>query len=125
PAQQQHGRDGKSDVLAHQQPLADADGDRQSATVQDQLHAGSLGTRSLRLETGGSRAAASGVGPPAFTMPAALLYALFFCSGVSGLIYQVVWVREFGNVLGATIQTTSLVVAIFMLGLGSGSVIVG
>jgi spermidine synthase len=58
-------------------------------------------------------------------MPAALLYALFFCSGVSGLIYQVVWVREFGNVLGATIQTTSLVVAIFMLGLGSGSLIVG
>ena len=58
-------------------------------------------------------------------MPTALLYALFFCSGVSGLIYQVVWVREFGNVFGATIHTTSLVVALFMLGLGSGSVLVG
>jgi predicted membrane-bound spermidine synthase len=58
-------------------------------------------------------------------MPAALLYFLFFCSGFSGLVYQVVWVREFGNVLGTTLQTTSLVVAVFMLGLGSGSVIVG
>jgi spermidine synthase len=54
-----------------------------------------------------------------------VLFVLFFLSGISGLVYQVVWVREFGNVLGATIQTTSLVVAIFMLGLGCGSVIVG
>jgi predicted membrane-bound spermidine synthase len=54
-----------------------------------------------------------------------VLSVLFFLSGISGLIYQVVWVREFGNVFGATIQTTSLVVAIFMLGLGCGSVIVG
>jgi spermidine synthase len=58
-------------------------------------------------------------------MPAALLYLLFFCSGVSGLVYQVVWVRELGNVFGATIYSTSLVVAIFMLGLGSGSYLVG
>ena len=54
-----------------------------------------------------------------------MLFVLFFLSGISGLIYQVVWVREFGNVFGATIQTTSLVVAIFMLGLGCGSVLVG
>jgi spermidine synthase len=58
-------------------------------------------------------------------MPAALLYFLFFCSGVSGLVYQVVWVRELGNVFGATIHSTSLVVALFMLGLGSGSYLVG
>ena len=52
---------------------------------------------------------------------------LFFCflSGLSGLIYQVVWVREFGNVFGHTIYTASLVVAIFMLGLGCGSYMVG
>jgi spermidine synthase len=54
-----------------------------------------------------------------------MLLVLFFCSGVSGLIYQVVWVREFGNVFGATIYSTSLVVALFMLGLGSGSCLVG
>jgi spermidine synthase len=31
-----------------------------------------------------------------------LLHLLFFLSGASGLIYQVVWVREFGNVFGNT-----------------------
>ena len=50
---------------------------------------------------------------------------LFFISGVSGLIYQVVWVRMFGNVFGNTIHSASLVVALFMLGLGAGSYLVG
>jgi spermidine synthase len=54
-----------------------------------------------------------------------LLYLFFFCSGLSGLIYQVVWVRVFGNVFGNTIYSTSLVVAVFMLGLGVGSYLVG
>lgn len=53
------------------------------------------------------------------------LYLLFFCSGLSGLIYQVVWVRVFGNVFGNTIYSASMVVAIFMLGLGIGSYVVG
>ena len=35
-------------------------------------------------------------------MGMARLYILFFCSGISGLIYQVVWIREFGNVFGNT-----------------------
>ena len=54
-----------------------------------------------------------------------LLYFLFFCSGLSGLIYQVVWVRVFGNVFGNTVYSASLVVAVFMLGLGVGSYVVG
>src|SRR6195256_6238995 len=54
-----------------------------------------------------------------------LLYLLFFCSGLSGLIYQVVWVRVFGNVFGNTVYSTSLVVAVFMLGLGVGSYFTG
>ncbi len=53
------------------------------------------------------------------------LYFLFFCSGFSGLIYQVVWVREFGNVFGNTVYSASLVVAVFMLGLGVGSYVTG
>jgi len=56
---------------------------------------------------------------------ARLLYLLFFCSGLSGLIYQVVWVRVFGNVFGNTIYSASLIVAVFMLGLGAGSYLVG
>jgi len=53
------------------------------------------------------------------------LYLLFFLSGLSGLIYQVIWVRVMGNVFGNTIYSTSLVVAVFMLGLGAGSYLVG
>jgi spermidine synthase len=55
----------------------------------------------------------------------ASLYVFFFCSGLSGLIYEVVWVRVFGNVFGNTIYSASLVVAVFMLGLGAGSYGVG
>src|SRR4030095_4363932 len=54
-----------------------------------------------------------------------LLYLLFFLSGISGLIYQVVWVRVFGNVFGNTIYSASLIVAVFMLGLGAGSYLAG
>jgi spermidine synthase len=50
---------------------------------------------------------------------------LFFCSGLSSLIYQLIWVRVFGNVFGNTVHSTSLVVAVFMLGLGAGSFVVG
>ena len=54
-----------------------------------------------------------------------MIYLLFFLSGLSGLIYQVVWVRMFGNVFGNTIHSASIVVAVFMLGLGAGSYLVG
>ncbi len=54
-----------------------------------------------------------------------LVYVAFFCSGVSGLIYQVAWVRQFGLVFGNTIHSASLVVAVFMLGLGAGAVASG
>ena len=43
------------------------------------------------------------------------LHLLFFCSGVSGLIYQVAWVRAFGHIYGDTIHSASIVVAVFML----------
>ena len=52
-------------------------------------------------------------------------YVLFFFSGISGLIYQVVWVRVFGNVFGNTVYSAALLVAVFMLGLGAGSYLAG
>ncbi len=58
-------------------------------------------------------------------MSGARLYPLFFCSGASGLIYQIVWVREFGNVFGNTIHSAALVIAVFMCGLGVGSYAAG
>ena len=53
------------------------------------------------------------------------LYLLFFCSGAAGLIYQIVWVREFGNVFGNTIHSAALVIGVFMCGLGVGSALAG
>ena len=50
---------------------------------------------------------------------------LFFLSGVSGLFYQVVWVRQFGNLFGNTVFGASLVIAVFMSGLGLGSYAAG
>ncbi|HSB97812.1 MAG TPA: hypothetical protein VLC91_15235 [Spongiibacteraceae bacterium] len=58
-------------------------------------------------------------------MPMVTLFFLFFMSGISGLIYQVIWVREFGLVFGSTVQSAALVTAVFMCGLGLGSYIVG
>ena len=58
-------------------------------------------------------------------MPAGFLYLFFFLSGVSGLVYQVVWVRAFGLVFGNTVYSSASIVAIFMLGLGVGSYAVG
>jgi spermidine synthase len=58
-------------------------------------------------------------------MSAGLLYLLFFFSGISGLVYQVVWVRGFGLVFGNTAYSSASVIAIFMLGLGVGSYVFG
>jgi predicted membrane-bound spermidine synthase len=54
-----------------------------------------------------------------------LLYLLFFISGFSALVYQVIWVRVLGNVFGNTIHSAAVVVAVFMLGLGVGSFAAG
>src|SRR5689334_19584111 len=54
-----------------------------------------------------------------------VLLAAFFLSGISGLIYQVTWVRQFGNVFGNTVHSASIVVAVFMLGLGAGGYLAG
>ena len=54
-----------------------------------------------------------------------MVYLLFFLSGVGGLIYEVVWVRQFGNVFGNTVYSASIVTAVYMLGLGVGGYALG
>lgn len=54
-----------------------------------------------------------------------MVYLVFFISGISGLIYQVIWIRQFGLVFGNTIYSSSIVIGVFMLGLGLGSYIIG
>ena len=56
-------------------------------------------------------------------LPALLI--LFFGSGVSALIYQVVWLRLMGLVFGVTVYAASTVWASLMGGLALGSLIAG
>ncbi len=54
-----------------------------------------------------------------------MVYLIFFISGISGLVYQVIWIRQFGLVFGNTIYSSSIVIGVFMLGLGLGSYVIG
>src|SRR5262249_61152761 len=62
----------------------------------------------------------SGSPPLASSRIPAWLYALFFISGISGLIYEVVWLRMLTRILGNTVYATSTVLAAFMAGVGGG-----
>ena len=53
------------------------------------------------------------------------LLFLFFVSGISGLIYEVVWLRILSRVIGVTTYATAITLAAFMLGLALGSVLFG
>lgn len=51
---------------------------------------------------------------------AARVHSLFFLSGASALIYEIVWIRRLGLTLGHTVLAISTVVTVFMLGLALG-----
>lgn len=50
------------------------------------------------------------------------LAALFMLSGVAALIYQVVWQRLLFTLFGVNIESVTLIVSIFMFGLGIGAI---
>jgi spermidine synthase len=53
------------------------------------------------------------------------LGVLFFCSGATGLVYQLLWVRMLYQAFGSTIQSVTTVVAAYMGGLGLGAWLLG
>jgi spermidine synthase len=53
------------------------------------------------------------------------LALLFFLSGISGLVYQVLWLRLLSLTFGVTVYAATTVLAAFMAGLGLGSVLGG
>jgi spermidine synthase len=53
------------------------------------------------------------------------LYLLFFLSGFPALIYQLVWQRSLFAIYGVNIESVTVVVTAFMLGLGLGSLFGG
>jgi spermidine synthase len=54
-----------------------------------------------------------------------VVVALFFLSGASGLVYQVIWVRLLTRIFGTTTFAVSALLAAFMGGLGLGSYLSG
>ncbi|MBN2187948.1 MAG: fused MFS/spermidine synthase [Chitinispirillaceae bacterium] len=53
------------------------------------------------------------------------VFFLFLLSGISGLVYEVVWTRLLTTILGNTIYAVSIVLSAFMAGLSIGSLIAG
>ena len=51
----------------------------------------------------------------------ALLYAIFFASGASALIFEMLWFRQAGLALGNSVWASSLVLSGFMGGLALGN----
>ena len=49
------------------------------------------------------------------------VYLLFFLSGSPALIYQIVWQRTLFAIYGVNVESVTIVVSAFMLGLGLGS----
>lgn len=50
-----------------------------------------------------------------------VIYLLVFCSGLSGLIYEISWIRQAALGFGSSALALSTVLAVFFLGLGVGS----
>lgn len=54
-----------------------------------------------------------------------LLLACFFASGFTGLVYQILWTRMIVKIIGSAPFSVSIVLTVFMGGLGLGSYLAG
>ena len=77
----------------------------------------------IDLESGCSRAGAS-MESKMTRMPSKVA-GFLFCSGLTALIYQTIWSRQFRLIFGSSTYATAAVLAIFMGGLGVGSLLLG
>jgi spermidine synthase len=72
-------------------------------------------TEPIRVQTEEQRAEAA----------RSVIFFLFFISGFAALIYQIVWQRALFAIYGINVQSVTVVVSAFMLGLGLGSLLGG
>lgn len=56
---------------------------------------------------------------------AVILHGVFILSGISALIYQLVWQRALLTIYGSNVESVAMVVAAFLTGLGIGSLLGG
>lgn len=55
------------------------------------------------------------------SFPKAVLFPVFVLSGISALIYQMVWQRSLLTIYGSNVESVAMVVTAFLAGLGIGS----
>jgi predicted membrane-bound spermidine synthase len=60
-------------------------------------------------------------GRPAAAVPSGVVHAVFLISGVSALLYQLIWQRALLTIYGSNIESVTVVVSAFLIGLGLGS----
>jgi predicted membrane-bound spermidine synthase len=58
-------------------------------------------------------------------LPGPVLLAVFTVSGICALLYQLIWQRALLLIYGSNIESVTMVVSAFMLGLGLGSLLGG
>src|SRR5437899_2905146 len=63
--------------------------------------------------------------PSTKTSSVAYLSFLFLISGFAALIYQIVWQRTLFAAFGVNVESTTIIVCLFMFGLGLGSFVGG
>ncbi|MGE0708116.1 MAG: methyltransferase domain-containing protein [Planctomycetota bacterium] len=63
--------------------------------------------------------------PSKRSLPLPLLAAFFFLSGFPALVYQLIWQRSLFAIYGINVESVTVIVAAFMLGLGLGSLVGG
>ena len=59
------------------------------------------------------------------SQPSRLVYLYFFISGITALVYEIIWTRQLTLVFGHTVYSVSIVLSAFMAGLGFGSYVWG
>lgn len=55
----------------------------------------------------------------------AFIYLLFFLSGSSGLIYEIIWNRKLTLIFGGTVYAVSTILTVFFTGLALGAFLIG
>jgi predicted membrane-bound spermidine synthase len=63
--------------------------------------------------------------PFSFPVVRIILCVLFFFSGSSALIYQVIWQRMLFTMFGVDLESVTIIVSVFMFGLGVGAILGG
>src|SRR5687767_2695893 len=58
-------------------------------------------------------------------LPRRAVHALFVASGAAGLVYEVLWMRRFAELFGATAPAAAATLCAFFAGLAAGSAVLG